>query len=161
MLMCRKCNARDNHSMKVGNKSFERVEQFEYLGATTTNQSCSCDVTKRILVFLFAIQKHKHWNKENYNFICGFVWVRNVVFHTAGLCCSGLLGVNTAQRMWSDWPHPPSSVHSKKPSAAQPRRLSRYGHLKAEDIHKLYSWWWACWCPKHVEINKNCLLCRI
>jgi hypothetical protein len=31
--------------------------------------------------------------------------------------------------------HPPSSVHTKKPSAAQPRRRSWYGHLKAEDIH--------------------------
>jgi hypothetical protein len=33
------------------------------------------------------------------------------------------------------WPHPPSSVHSKKPSASQSRRRSRYGHLKVEDIH--------------------------
>jgi hypothetical protein len=32
-------------------------------------------------------------------------------------------------------PHPPSSAHSKQPSATQPRRLSRYGHLKAEDIY--------------------------
>jgi hypothetical protein len=32
-------------------------------------------------------------------------------------------------------PHPPNSAQSKKPNAAQPRRLSRYGHLKAEVIY--------------------------
>jgi hypothetical protein len=46
----------------------------------------------------------------------------------APLCPS----VSTAQRMW---PLPPSSAHSKQPSATQTRRLSRYGHLKAEDIY--------------------------
>jgi hypothetical protein len=29
----------------------------------------------------------------------------------------------------------PSSVHLKQPSATQPRRLSRYGLVKAEDMH--------------------------
>jgi hypothetical protein len=29
----------------------------------------------------------------------------------------------------------PSSVHLKQPSATQPRRLTRYGLLKAEDMH--------------------------
>jgi hypothetical protein len=24
----------------------------------------------------------------------------------------------------------------------------------AEDINWLYSWWWAYWCPKHVEAIK-------
>jgi hypothetical protein len=32
-------------------------------------------------------------------------------------------------------PHPPTSAHSKKPSATQPTRLSRYGRLKAEVIY--------------------------
>jgi hypothetical protein len=31
------------------------------------------------------------------------------------------------------------------------RILSRYCHLKAEDIQYLYSWRWVYWCPKHVE----------
>ena len=29
-----------SHSMKIGNSSFERVEDFKYLGTTLTNQSC-------------------------------------------------------------------------------------------------------------------------
>jgi hypothetical protein len=33
------------------------------------------------------------------------------------------------------WPLPPSSASSKQPSATQPRRLSKYGQLKAEDIY--------------------------
>jgi hypothetical protein len=47
--------------------------------------------------------------------------------------------VNGQQDVWPIWPHLPSSAHSKEPSAAQPKRLSRYGHLKAEVIYQLYS----------------------
>jgi hypothetical protein len=32
--------------------------------------------------------------------------------------------------------------------------FSSYGHLKAEAIYLLFSWWWAYWCPKHVEAIK-------
>ena len=37
--MSRDQNAGRNHSMKIGNSSIERVEQFKYLGTTLTNQN--------------------------------------------------------------------------------------------------------------------------
>jgi sorting nexin-29 len=39
MVMSRKHDAGQNHNIKLGNKSFERVEQFKYLGTTLTNQN--------------------------------------------------------------------------------------------------------------------------
>jgi hypothetical protein len=38
MVMSRNQNAGHNHSVNVDNKSFERVEEFKYLGATLTNR---------------------------------------------------------------------------------------------------------------------------
>jgi hypothetical protein len=38
MIMSRDQNAGQNHNMKIDNKSFERVEQFKYLGTTLTNR---------------------------------------------------------------------------------------------------------------------------
>jgi hypothetical protein len=39
MVMSRNQNAGQNHNIKLNNKSFERVEQFKYLGTTLTNQN--------------------------------------------------------------------------------------------------------------------------
>jgi hypothetical protein len=39
MVMSRDQNAGRSHSIRIDNKSFERVEDFEYLGTTLTNQN--------------------------------------------------------------------------------------------------------------------------
>jgi hypothetical protein len=39
MVLSQDSNARQNHSIKTDNKSFERVDQFRYLGTTSTNQN--------------------------------------------------------------------------------------------------------------------------
>ena len=38
MVMSRDQNAGQSHCMKIDNSSFERVEEFKYLGTTVTNQ---------------------------------------------------------------------------------------------------------------------------
>jgi hypothetical protein len=37
MVRSREQNAGKNHNIKIDNKSFERMEEFKYLGATLTN----------------------------------------------------------------------------------------------------------------------------
>jgi hypothetical protein len=39
MVMSRNQNVGHNHNIKIGNKSFERVEEFKYLGATLKNRN--------------------------------------------------------------------------------------------------------------------------
>jgi hypothetical protein len=39
MVLSRNQNAGHNHDIKIDNKSFERVEEFKYLGATLTNRN--------------------------------------------------------------------------------------------------------------------------
>jgi hypothetical protein len=39
MVMSQNQNAGQNHNMKIDSKSFERVEEFKYLGATLTNSN--------------------------------------------------------------------------------------------------------------------------
>jgi hypothetical protein len=39
MVMSRDQNAGQTHSMKIDNSSFERVDEFNYLGTTLTNQN--------------------------------------------------------------------------------------------------------------------------
>ena len=46
MIMSRDQNAGQSHSMKIDNSSFERVEEFKYLGATTAYQNCSHEQIK-------------------------------------------------------------------------------------------------------------------
>ena len=39
IVMCRDQNAEGSHSVKTDNSSFERAEEFKYLGTTLTNQN--------------------------------------------------------------------------------------------------------------------------
>ena len=39
MVLSRDQNAVQSHSIKIGNSSFERLEEFKYLGTTLTNQN--------------------------------------------------------------------------------------------------------------------------
>jgi hypothetical protein len=49
MLVSRDKNAGQNREIKIGNKSFENVSQFKYLGTTVTNQNLIQDEIKRRL----------------------------------------------------------------------------------------------------------------
>ena len=49
MVMPRYQNAGTSHSMKIYNSSFERVEEFKYLGTTLTNQNSIQEEVKRRL----------------------------------------------------------------------------------------------------------------
>jgi hypothetical protein len=49
MVMSRDQNAGRSYSMKTDNSSFERVEEFKYLGTTLTNQNSIQEAIKNIL----------------------------------------------------------------------------------------------------------------
>jgi hypothetical protein len=72
MVMSQDQNAGRTHSMKIDNSSFERVDEFKYLGTTLTNQNSiqekiksslksgnACYHSVQNLVFQFVIQKFK------------------------------------------------------------------------------------------------------
>jgi hypothetical protein len=73
MIMSRNQNREQNHNIKTDNKSFERVEQFKYLGKPLTNKNliheeiksrlksgnACCLSSAESFVFQFAIQKYK------------------------------------------------------------------------------------------------------
>jgi hypothetical protein len=47
MLLSRHQNAGQNHDIKIGNRCFENVEEFRYLGTTITNQNLIQEEIKR------------------------------------------------------------------------------------------------------------------
>jgi hypothetical protein len=47
MLPCRHQTARQNHDIKIANRSLENVAQFKYLGITVTNQNFIQEEIKR------------------------------------------------------------------------------------------------------------------
>jgi hypothetical protein len=49
MLVSRDQNASQNWEIKIGNRSFENVSQFKYLGTTVTNQNLILEEIKRRL----------------------------------------------------------------------------------------------------------------
>jgi hypothetical protein len=73
MIVSRNQNAGQNHNVKIDSKSFERVEEFKYLGTTLSNRNSIHEEIKSRLksgnaryhsyaesfVFQVAIQKHK------------------------------------------------------------------------------------------------------
>jgi len=46
MVMSRDQNARRIHSVRIDNSTFERVEEFKYLGTTLTNQNSIAEEIK-------------------------------------------------------------------------------------------------------------------
>ena len=73
MVMSRDQSAGRSHSVRIDNSTFERVEEFKYLGTTLTNQNfileeikeqievrkCLLSFGAESFVFLVAIQKFK------------------------------------------------------------------------------------------------------
>jgi hypothetical protein len=71
LVMSRDQNAGRSHGIKIGNNSFERMEEFKYLGTILTNQNsiqeevksrlksgwCSLSFGAESLVFHFAVEK--------------------------------------------------------------------------------------------------------
>jgi hypothetical protein len=49
MLMSHSQKIGQKHSIKIGNRSFEDVAKFKYLGTTLTNQNCMHKEIKRCL----------------------------------------------------------------------------------------------------------------
>ena len=95
MVISRDHNAGRSHNIKIQNSLFERVDEFKYLGTTLTNQNfiqeeiksrlreCLLSFGAESFVFQFAIQKFEDYI-QNYNFVCYFVRVRNLVAHIEG-----------------------------------------------------------------------------
>jgi hypothetical protein len=88
MVMSQDQNAGQNGYIQTGNKSFETVEQFKYLGTTLMNQNSiheeiksrlksgnACNHSVQNLVFQFANQKRKDSDLQNYNLACCFIWL--------------------------------------------------------------------------------------
>jgi hypothetical protein len=86
--MSRDQNAGRIQSVRTDNSTFQRVEEFKYLGTTLTNQNsipeeikkneirkCLLSLGAEPFVFKVAIQKFKHQDIRSYNFASCFVWV--------------------------------------------------------------------------------------
>ena len=86
------------HRDQIAGRS-HNMERFKYLGTTQRNQNCTylqrnleqIKIRECLLsfgaesfVFHFAIQKCKDQDTKNCNFVCCFIWVRNLVAHIEG-----------------------------------------------------------------------------
>jgi hypothetical protein len=87
MLLSHHQNAGKNHNIKIGDRSFENVVQFKYLGATITNQNliqgeikrrsnsgnaCYSSLQNHLLSRLLS--KNVKIGIYKTNFACSFVW---------------------------------------------------------------------------------------
>jgi hypothetical protein len=97
MVMFRDQNAGRSHSIKIDNTSFERLEEFKYLGTTLKHKhSFHEDSTSRLksgnacyhsvqnLLSSSLLSKILKKNTHNYNFTRCFVWVRQLVTYIEG-----------------------------------------------------------------------------
>ena len=81
MIMSRDQNAGRSHSMKIGNRSIERVEEFKYLGTTLTNKnSIQEEIEWRLNAgnaCYYSVQNllSSSLLSKNYNFARCSVWV--------------------------------------------------------------------------------------
>jgi hypothetical protein len=78
-----------SHYVKNDKSSFERAEQFQYLGTNLTNQNyiqeeiksrlksgkCLLSFDAKSYIFQSAIEKYKYCDIKNYDTACWFVWV--------------------------------------------------------------------------------------
>jgi hypothetical protein len=94
MVTSREQHPGQNHKTKTGHKSLKIVENFKYLGATTTNYNFIHEKIKsrlksgmlaiircRIFFLPGSIQKYNDQGTRNSNFACCFVWVSLVLSH--------------------------------------------------------------------------------
>jgi hypothetical protein len=92
MLAPRDQNEGHNREIKIGNRSFENVSQFKYLGTIVTYQNLiQEEITRRLIVgnaccHSFqslpessvcspAVEKYKDLNIQDHNFACDSIWV--------------------------------------------------------------------------------------
>jgi hypothetical protein len=75
MLVSRDQNAGQTREVNIGNRSFENVSQFKYLGMTITNQNLIQDEIKRRLNSGNACYHLVQNLFLAYNFACGSIWV--------------------------------------------------------------------------------------
>jgi hypothetical protein len=82
-------NAGRSHNIKIGNSSFQRLEEFKYLGTTLTSQYSTQEEIKsrlkswnacnhsgqNLLSSSLPSKKYKDYDTQNYKFVRRCVWV--------------------------------------------------------------------------------------
>jgi hypothetical protein len=66
-----------NHDINIGNKLFERVEEFKYLITTAKIKKSFVSVSAcyhSVQIFCLPVLSPKMFRYANYNFACCFVW---------------------------------------------------------------------------------------
>ena len=107
MVMSWNQHAGQNHNIKTGNTSCERVEQLRYLRRNLTDQipfvrklranrnSKMLAITRCSILSFILLSK----NAQNCNFVC-LVWVWSWICHTEGRTCKLRVFQNRLLREW-------------------------------------------------------------